>query len=256
MQPTDAGSDDEMSAEIRSKLSEELAEKLGEMMGGQLPGFGEHITEMVIQTLRCNTTLVEKMLEDFTTSEAMNSVRSYYHVVKPRRSVFPRGNMARRDIAMLACGIVPTFYRMERNIWDQKKRGIAVYIDVSGSVYSVLPKICGLCDAMMGMIDTIYQFSNKVERVSAREMRDGIIKSTGGTDYNCIIDHAIEHSHRKIVVITDGYAYTDDERKAKCLAFIEKACVVYCGDEGSYTTDEFWNEHYHRTMNLDELFKG
>jgi len=241
---------EEISAEVKSRIGKEIADHLEDAC--KQGGYSDRLTEMVIKTIRCNSTLVSKLLEEFSEDTELAKIKTYYNVRKPKRSVVPRGGIGRRDATLLGAGFIPVFWRMDRIIQGIKHRGLAMYIDVSGSVCSELPRICGLCHAMRREIEDIYQFSNKVVKTSIHDMAMGKLNTTGGTDYNCIIDHAVQNQHRRVLIITDGYAGCDDKRKAMALANIEKAMVIQT--KGG-TTEEFWNQHYKRSVALDDLFK-
>ena len=117
---------------------------------------------------------------------------------------------------MLASGIVPVLWRNQ--VKDDKKRnqGVAVYVDVSGSMHSILPKVLSVISSLRKNISKVFQFSNKVSEASLEDTSKGKIKSTGGTDFDCIVEHAIKNEYSKIVVISDGYAGITSENEAKC----------------------------------------
>ena len=48
---------------------------------------------------------------------------------------------------------------------DEEKKNIAVYLDVSGSVHSYLPKILGVITTLKQNIETIFCFSNIVSEL-------------------------------------------------------------------------------------------
>jgi hypothetical protein len=84
-----------------------------------------------------------------------------------------------------------------------------VYLDVSGSMAALLPHLIGLLVpyAVKGQAD-VFQFSNKVEPMPPLALKRGQIRSTMGTDINCVLKHLIEQTKpfvRKALVVTDGY---------------------------------------------------
>lgn len=247
---TDAGDDGEMDAEVRAQLGGELRTYLEEAC--KKAGFGDTIMDMVIQTIKTKSTLLTKLLEEFAIDSELSEVKQYFNVRVTKRAVFPRSSMGRRDAVLLGAGVTPLFWSVDRIRQKQQKRGIAIYVDVSGSVFHDLPRICGLIHAMRKEVDAIYEFSNQVHKTTTQELGSGKIHTTGGTDYDCIVEHAVQHSHRKVIVVTDGYAGLSEQNQALALAHIEKAMVVYVKN---HTQDEFWNRHYHRCMPLDDLFR-
>jgi hypothetical protein len=84
-----------------------------------------------------------------------------------------------------------------------------VYLDVSGSMSQLLPHLLGLLVpyAVKQQAD-VFQFSNKVEPMPAAALKRGQIRSTMGTDINCVLKHLLEQTRppvRKALVVTDGY---------------------------------------------------
>lgn len=248
---TDAGDEQgELDAEVRSQLGGELGKYLQEHC--KTAGHGDQLVDLVIETIKTKTTLLTKLLEEFAIDSELSEIKQYFNVRVQKRAVFPRSSMGRRDAVLLGAGVTPLFWSVDRIRQKQQKRGIAIYVDVSGSVWHDLPRICGLIHAMRREVDAIYEFSNQVYKTTTQELGAGKVKTTGGTDYDCIVEHAVQNSHRKVIVITDGYAGLSQQNQALALAHIEKAMVVYVKN---HTKDEFWNKHYKRCMKLDELFR-
>ena len=155
---------------------------------------------------------------------------------------------------MVAAGQCPTIWRNEVRSESHQNKGLSVYIDVSGSMYQELPKICGLLRNMGSYLSEVYQFSNDVYKSTLKELAEGKIKSTGGTDFNCIIDSAANHGERKIVIITDGCADADQKRREMAKANIDKAMVILTG--GWNNEDNWFSRTYKsQTYKLDELVK-
>lgn len=55
------------------------------------------------------------------------------------------------------------------------------------------------------LADPVYQFSTEVSPTCLSEMREGVVRSTGGTDLNCVARHVLEHGFRKVLIISDGH---------------------------------------------------
>jgi hypothetical protein len=53
----------------------------------------------------------------------------------------------------------------------------------------------------------IYQFSTDVEYLPLRDLRKGLLRSTGGTQIDCVMKHMEEHSEtlHGTLILTDGY---------------------------------------------------
>jgi len=77
-------------------------------------------------------------------------------------------------------------------------------------------------------MERIYLFSNKVEEVSFAELvSQGKVKTTWGTDFDCVAESILKEGYDKAVVITDGWASMKKEnlealkkRKVKTLTIL------------------------------------
>lgn len=105
-----------------------------------------------------------------------------------------------------------------RTLWEQvgtykarvpeKKVHAHVYLDVSGSMSDVLPYLLGLLVPYVSSGKAnIFQFSTEVDSLSLRDLRKGIVRTTGGTQIACVMDHMVEHSENlhRALILTDGY---------------------------------------------------
>ena len=59
-------------------------------------------------------------------------------------------------------------------------RGLAIYLDVSGSGNEYLPKILGVLRSLRNELTTIFQFSNKVVETPFETLLKGNIHTTYG----------------------------------------------------------------------------
>lgn len=242
-------------SEVDGDIKDILADAVGDVLSKQA-GHGDSLVDMAVKTIKANVTLVKELLRDFTSSAEFNSFTRYMKTTRMRRQVFPR-KITRVDAVMLGAGITPVFWKTDRTELNAKKDGINVFLDVSGSQYAELPMILGFLRSVKNFTDGIYQFSNKVAKTSLKELftTEGAAKidTTGGTDYDCIVEYCCEHDLKKVVVITDGYAGLSEENQRKALVQIEKACVIY---SEHHTTNEFWRQNYHKDYDIKELFRA
>ena len=51
----------------------------------------------------------------------------------------------------------------------------------------------------------IHLFSTKVKTVPLAALREGARVTTGGTDINCVLEHALAARPSRVLVLTDGY---------------------------------------------------
>ena len=83
-----------------------------------------------------------------------------------------------------------------------------VYLDVSGSMNQLLPHLLGLLlpYALKGSI-LVYQFSTIVEPLPCAQLRRAQLRTTQGTDINCVLPHLLAETPpvRRVLIVTDGF---------------------------------------------------
>lgn len=83
-----------------------------------------------------------------------------------------------------------------------------VYLDVSGSMSNVLPHLVGLITPYVqsGQAE-VFQFSTLVEQLPLRDLSKGLVRTTGGTRIQCVMEHIVEHTDtvKRALILTDGY---------------------------------------------------
>jgi hypothetical protein len=83
-----------------------------------------------------------------------------------------------------------------------------IYIDVSGSMANLLPHLLGLVLPYIasGQAD-IFQFSTVIEPMPLAELRQAKLRTTRGTDINCVLEHLLKTPLpvRRSLILTDGY---------------------------------------------------
>lgn len=115
------------------------------------------------------------------------------------------------DIVLMACGYTPVLWKTRKFTSRFDNNLLPIYLDVSGSTWHYLPEIIKLITNVSNQIEFVWGFSNKIAKHTTKDLEEGKINSTGGTDFDCIIDHALENKFKHIVVISDGYAWTRRE---------------------------------------------
>jgi hypothetical protein len=126
------------------------------------------------------------------------------------------GDVGRREAFFLADGLAPPFHRSTASGQAESHERVHVYLDVSGSTTHWQRLFFGLTLRLGDRIGCpVYQFSNEVVEVTPAELRDGLLETTGGTDFDCVIRHALEHDFARILVVTDGFASLDAELRAR-----------------------------------------
>ncbi len=135
-------------------------------------------------------------------------------VVLPRivETVVPQARDRRLPAWRSLHGTWPVIFRgaiEERRLARQPQPVAHVYLDVSGSMNSVLPVLAAALERphRAGLV-RLYVFSTVVGEISPKEMR-GQVPNTLGTDINCVLRHLagfpLRQRPRRAVLLTDGY---------------------------------------------------
>lgn len=243
------GPSEDVREEIRNALGENLKKFRDQMITA---GLSSSLFDNVINVIESTKQINLKALEQFCCNHKVNQIKVMWKKEKRAASVVPITPTA-RDIALMASGIMPSIWHNKQTILKKKDRNIAIYLDVSGSVTEYLPKLLGIIRNLHKGIKLVYCFSNQVHEHTMAELHEGKYKSTGGTDFDCIIDHVYEKDVDKIVIFTDGYAdvIKHAKKKAEIRAKIKDAAVVYFG-AGVNRNNWFENE-YKKGFTLQEL---
>jgi hypothetical protein len=115
-----------------------------------------------------------------------------------------------------------------------------VYLDVSGSMAGLLPHLLGLLIPYSAKgYAFVYQFSNKVEAMPTDDLRRGRIRSTMGTDINCVLKHMLEAKPfaRKALIVTDGYTGRPNPEYVRELKKRGTRIYVVLPEESAYRED-------------------
>tara|TARA_R110002074_G_scaffold402324_1_gene607131 strand:- start:186782 stop:188362 length:1581 start_codon:yes stop_codon:yes gene_type:complete len=161
------------------------------------------------------------------------------------------------DLIMAACGHTPVMWKTHKHTHKFDNNLLPIYLDVSGSTYSHLPRIVKLITNVSSELEFVWGFSNRIEKHTTKELSEGIIKGTGGTDFDCIIEHATAHKYEHIVVISDGHAYCKQDGggynstgPAPKVPGIKSVVTVLFG----YThEDNYFSRAYNNTHMIEEV---
>lgn len=151
------------------------------------------------------------------------------------------------DMILSTEGIYPVLWKKMKMVTRFDKELLPIYLDVSGSTWSHLPQIIKLISNVNSSLDYVWGFSNEVHRHTMKDLKENKIKSTGGTDFDCVIDHAVANKFKHIVLITDGDAYTKYSDK---VPGIESAVIVLFGYARK---DNYFSKVYKTTKTIDEV---
>ncbi len=117
----------------------------------------------------------------------------------------------RSDLAFLAAG-QPVFLFHGARAQPDHFPGAHVYLDVSGSLDSALPRLYGGLANLRDLVaDPVHLFSTQVVDCRLDDLARGIRRTTGGTCFTPVLEHALAGRYRQIVVVTDGIGPLSDE---------------------------------------------
>jgi len=180
---------------------------------GNGAGCWDHLKELLVEVLKTKKTIRQSLLMGYTTRRKLEGFFDEGQRMRRITSPFPI-NPSRRDLVLLSAGIWPGFFRNRQPEVIRKQTGIAIFLDVSGSVNDYLPQIIGILSGFRDRIRTIHLFSNKVVEVPFGAVCQGKVQTTYGTDFDCIAKTILEKEYERAVVITDGYGGLKEENSA------------------------------------------
>jgi len=191
------------SGKVTREVSKELLAAIKQAGGGA--GYCDSLIALMVEVLKTKRTLRQDLLLGYTTRKRLDAF--FETNQRPRRitSPFPV-NPSRRDLVLLGAGVWPGFFRNQQPELIRRRKGVAVFLDVSGSVNDHLPEILGLLSGLRHRLTTLYLFSNKVVEVPFATLCQGQLQTTYGTDFDCIAETVLEKDYPRAVILTDGCA--------------------------------------------------
>ncbi|MCY2958533.1 MAG: hypothetical protein NTY35_00040 [Planctomycetota bacterium] len=150
-------------------------------------------------------------------------------------TVVPQLRDRRARLRSSLSGTPAVFYEGQRSAPRVLTRPICrafVYLDVSGSMDAVLPRLlASLRRPVREGAARLFAFSTIVDEVNPRSLDTARAKSTSGTDVNCVLAHVLEvpprKSPKRIVLLTDGFVGTPD--RALVLELARRGIEVITG---------------------------
>jgi hypothetical protein len=192
------------SRETLEKIADDVKRSAKDRMGSHA-GYSANLIDMFMEALRSHISIKRQILRRFTTNRKVDKFKELFQTQRVTCSPVPI-YPSKRDLILLGSGFYPGFFHNQQSLPGSRNKGLAIYLDVSGSVNTYLPKILGILQNLRREINTVYLFSNKVFEVAFSTLLKGNIKTTGGTDFDCIAESILENKLDKTVIITDGYA--------------------------------------------------
>ncbi|MBM3333349.1 hypothetical protein FJY63_01685 [Candidatus Sumerlaeota bacterium] len=197
--------------ETLGRIAEELKRSATEAMSHGA-GHSETLVAMLMEALRTHLSIRKALLQRFAIKRKVDRFKELFHERRIAVSPIPL-HPSKRDLVMIAAGTWPIHFHNQVGRPKQHDRGIAIYLDVSGSVNEHLPEILGILKGLRREIKSIFQFSNKVVETQFETLLKGKIETTFGTDFNCIAQSILQRGFEKAVIITDGCASMNDDLK-------------------------------------------
>lgn len=236
--------------DIEEAIRDEIIQQLGEGSGA---GFGDQIISQFIEALKTQQKISRKFLQKFAVDHNFNKLKSFFPISRRRLSPIPI-NPSKRDLFKAALGRPPIMWKARGTKSAEKHSGVAIYLDLSGSVYSYLPRIISLITNLNKEISSVFGFSNKVIEHTLNDLRLGKIDTTGGTDFNCIANHIIENKFTKCIMITDGEGSLNDEFFQKMTDQLKDCCMVLFEERNRSSAIQYcWFARKYKVLTLDEV---
>lgn len=193
-----------LSQETLCRIAEDL-KKSAQPPNNRGAGYGENLFELFIEAIKTHLSIRKVLLQKFATKQKMDQFRQAIHRSAVSVSPVPL-HPSKRDFVLLAAGIPPFHYHNHAQKMAVQQKGLAIYLDVSGSVNNYLPEIIGVLEILKSELTTLFLFSNTVVETPFKKLLAGHIETTYGTDFDCIADSIIEKNYDKAVILTDGHA--------------------------------------------------
>jgi hypothetical protein len=197
------------SNELLSKIAEDLRRNVAGK-GGKYAGFSSELLDLFMEALKTHLSIKKILLQKFLTKRKLDRFREYFRVQRVGVSPIPL-YPSKRDLVLLASGFYPGYFHNHTSKPITEEKGLAIYLDVSGSVNDYLPKIIGVLAKLKSSVTSLFLFSNIVVETTMEDLIKGKIRTSYGTDFNCIAQSIIERRFEKAIIITDGYADMSEE---------------------------------------------
>ena len=216
-----------LDADQMARIANDLA-RIAESPGGAMAGYGEPVYAFLIQVLKTHQGLKRALLDRFVTRRKLDRFKRLISHTRIGVSPIPI-QPSKRDYVLLAAGVPPFHYHNRASRVTTQDQGLAVYLDVSGSVNQHLPRIIGLLQRLKAELTSVFLFSNAVVEVPFKTLRAGRIETTYGTDFDCIAEHILAHHFDKAVILTDGFAGMTEDNREQLRARSFRALTVLFG---------------------------
>ena len=241
--------DDGSGDEGMEALSKAVTEALGKD-SAQGCGRGRKLASIAID--RC-LNITEKFdlakFKKLAFDSIFHNVRSQARVREGKYTTVPYvpNKIFTSDIIRLAAGVPPLMFKTHKLTYRIDKNLLPIYLDVSGSTMSHLPEIVRLIANVSGELDYVWGFSDYIHKHTIKDLQEGKIKSSGGTSFDCIINHVIENKFQHFVVLTDGDGYHEHTGR---IPGVDSVVTILFGYSNK---NNFFSKEYGNTHMIDEV---
>lgn len=154
------------------------------------------------------------------------------------------------DMVRAAMGIPVALWKAlkYKDVYDREL--LPIYFDVSGSMDRYIPDIVEMLVNLDEKLEYLWLFSTEIKKHTIQQLKDKEIYTTGGTDFDIVINHAVENNFTNIIVITDGHcsvSVCEDGVKHPNI----KEVVTVLIENG--TTENWFSKTYNKTHALKDL---
>lgn len=165
-----------------------------------------------------------------------------------QRPVIP-SQFSRTDIVRISSGMFPLLWKTKKYITKFDPVLVPIYFDVSGSMDQYIPKILDLILNMDDRIEHIWCFSDYVVKHTLDQLIARAIQTTGGTNFNSVVSHAVSNKFKNILVITDGVGSVSHSGKHPEIESVVTILTDHCEEKN------WFSQCYENTHKLDEVIE-
>lgn len=246
--------DDRLPDDIKEAVKEYIKEKGIQVdKSSKQAGYSETLQSTILQeALGIDQKLDVQQLKKLSFDSVMTNIRLQMMETtnEKAKSLFLPTSISRVDLFKMLYDIIPPYWDTRVQKLVPKPRKVPIYLDVSGSMWSYLPTIIQMILNIRNDIDFVWGFSNDVALHTIEDLANNKIHSTGGTDFDCIIEHSKANEFSSILVITDGYAYCKQPNGHK-VEHLNEVITVLCSD--SRSDENYFCKTYEDTIQIEDI---
>jgi hypothetical protein len=200
------GSHGDLSGGPSGDAIEGVADDLGRALDqNEAAGRGGSLIRLFKKRIASAVAIKRAVLRQYTTMRRLDNFVEPLREQRMGVSPVPI-SPSKRELIMLHAGMMPPHFRRPVTIETATRKGLAIYLDVSGSVQEYLPRILGILARLEDVLTGIFLFSTEVREISFKQLLAGKISTTYGTSFDCVADSVVDRGFERAVILTDGYA--------------------------------------------------